>query len=299
MPATFRLSVVTPTFNNAPVLRQCVEGWRRFGGPDVELVVIEDGCRDETPALLREAEATAWGARQLRWIHEEDAHELRSTNAGIAASGGELVLAWQDDMFLKGAWLVPELIRTFERYPEIGMISLSRGLFCLPNEDPLDRWEDLIDWRRLQSTIGPGPGNWIRLQEVDAVIRPWVVRRACLDRVGLLDEAFCPTEWDEADLAFRIRQAGWYVATSGYERLGAYFHLGSTTISRAPSAPYQARVLQNGRLFHQRWGSVIRAGHPRRRRTWRRVPTRQGWLATASAMGRAIARRTGMRKMAS
>ena len=65
---------------------------------------------------------------------------------------------------------------------------------------------------------------------MDAVIRPWVVRRDCLERVGTLDEAFRPTEWDEADLAFRIREAGWKVATCGYERLGAYSHLGSTTI---------------------------------------------------------------------
>ena len=68
------------------------------------------------------------------------------------------------------------------------------------------------------------------------MIRPWIVRRACLERVGMLDEAFRPTEWDEADLAFRIRQAGWRVATSGFERLGAYHHLGSTTLGRAPSA---------------------------------------------------------------
>jgi GT2 family glycosyltransferase len=291
MIATPALSVVIPTFNNAPVLRQCLDGWRRFGGPDVELLVVEDGCRDETPALLREAAATTWGARHLRSLHQDDAHELRCTNAGLAEARGDLLAAWQDDMFLRGAWLVPELVRTFDRYPDIGMISLSRGLYCLPCDAPIERWEDLIDWRRLQSTIGPAPGNWFRLQEVDAVIRPWVVRRACLDRVGLLDEAFRPTEWDEADLAFRIRRAGWKVATSGYERLGAYCHLGSTTISRVPSGPYLAQALENGRLFHDRWGTAVRDDHPRVRRTWRRVPGLAGWRATVQALGRAAMRR--------
>jgi glycosyltransferase involved in cell wall biosynthesis len=293
------VSVVIPTFNNAAVLGQCLEGWRRFGGPNVELVVVEDGCRDGTPALLREAAATEWGARHLRWIHQDDAHELRCTNAGFAETRGELLMAWQDDMFLRGAWLVPELMRTFDRYADIGMISLSRGLFCLPHGGPIERWEDLVDWRRLQSTIGPSPGNWFRLQEVDAVIRPWIVRRACLDRVGTLDEAFRPTEWDEADLAFRIRQAGWKVATSGYERLGAYFHLGGTTISRAPPAPYLARVLENGRLFHDRWGAVIREQHSRARRTWRRLPGAAGWGATVKAFGLAALRRGGVMRPAS
>jgi GT2 family glycosyltransferase len=285
------ISVVVPTFNNLDVLRKCVDGWRERGGDSVEVVVVEDGGRDATPAYLEEIAATAWGRRQLRWVREGDAHELRCTNSGFAAAGGSLVMAWQDDMFLRESWLVPELIRTFGAYPDIGMISLSRGLNTLPLDEPIDTWEQLTDWRRLQSTIGPSPGNWVRLQEVDIVIRPWIVRKSCLDRVGVLDEAFRPTEWDEADLALRLRGAGWRVATCGYERLGAYVHLGSTTISRAPSGPYRARVLENGRLFHARWAQTIAAQHPRLRRTWRRRATAAGWAATAREMARSGVRR--------
>jgi GT2 family glycosyltransferase len=282
------LSVVIPTFNNVDVLRRCVDGWQTHGGPDVELVIVEDGCRDGTAEYLRAAEGTPWGVRHLRWLHQDDAHELRCTNAGCAAAAGTLVMAWQDDMLLRASWLVPELLRTFARYRELGLLSLSRGLNCLPLEEPIDTYEDLVDWRRLPSTIGPSPWNWFRVQEVDVVIRPWVVRRACLDRVGPLDEAFRPTEWDEADLAFRIRAAGWRVATCGYERLGAYWHLGSTTLSRSPASPYFAKVLENGRLFHARWSDAIAAGSARRRRTWLRQATPAGWAATARCVSTSI-----------
>jgi len=285
------LTVVIPTFNNVDTLRTCVASWREHGGGGVELIVVEDGCGDGTRAFLEEVSRTSWGADQLRWIHQDDGHELRCTNAGMAAAGAALVMAWQDDMFLRARWLVPELIRTFHAYADIGLVSLSRGLDCVPLDEPIDRWEQLVDWRRLPSTIGPPPGNWWRLQEVDIVIRPWILRRACIDRVGMLDEAFRPTEWDEADLACRIRQAGWRVATSGFERLGAYSHLGSTTLSRTPSAPHQARVLENGRLFHARWDAAIEAGSGRTRTTWRRRATAAGWSATAGAMVRAGAQR--------
>jgi glycosyltransferase involved in cell wall biosynthesis len=284
------LTVVIPTFNNEKVLRECLDAWQHFGGNELEIIVIEDGCKDGTPALLANIAATPWGQRHLRWLHEDDGHELRCTNAGIAAARGELVMAWQDDMFLRAPWLVPELRATFDAYPDLGMLSLSRGLNCMPLDEPIERWEDLIDWRRLQSTIGPAPRNWLRLQEVDIVIRPWIVRRACLERVGPLDEAFRPTEWDEADLACRIRQAGWKVATCGYERLRAYAHLGSTTIGARPSQSYLENVLRNGRLFHQRWDAVIAREHPRPRRTWRRRPTLSGWAATARQMTHAAAR---------
>jgi Glycosyl transferase family 2 len=284
------LSVVIPTFNNEAVLRECLDGWQRFGGEDLEIVVVEDGCRDGTAAFLDTLAATPWGTRHLRWIHQDDAHELRCTNAGMSIARGRLLLAWQDDMFLRVAWLVPELCATFAAYAELGLFSLSRGLNCLPVADPIATWEDLVDWRRLPSTIGPGPGNWFRLQEVDVVIRPWVVRRDVVDRVGLLDEAFRPTEWDEADLAYRIRQAGSKVATCGYERLGAYYHLGSTTIGAKPSRAYLDRVLRNGRLFHDRWDATIAEQHPRPRRTWRRRATAPGWVATAKAMAGAAVR---------
>ncbi len=282
------LSVVIPTFNNEKVLRECLDGWQRFGGDDIEIVVVEDGCRDGTATLLAQVGATSWGARHLRWIHQNDAHELQCTNAGMAIARGNLVAAWQDDMFLRAGWLVPELCAMLTGYTELGLLSLSRGLNCIPIDEPIARWEDLIDWRRLQSTIGPAPGNWFRLQEVDIVVRPWVVRRACLDRVGPLDEAFRPTEWDEADLAYRIRQAGWKVATCGYERLGAYHHLGSTTIGAQPSPAYLERVLRNGRLFHERWDATIVRQHPRSRRTWMRRATAAGWTATARRIAGAV-----------
>ena len=104
-----------------------------------------------------------------------------------------------------------------------------------------------------------------------------------------LDEAFVPTEWDEADLAYRIREAGWKVATCGYERLGGYEHLGSSTLGTLSDA-YKARVLKNGLLFHQRWAALIARDHARPRRTWRRQITREGLLRTlVKAAGRVVA----------
>jgi GT2 family glycosyltransferase len=158
---------------------------------------------------------------------------------------------------------------------------------------PIRSWEDLNDWARLQSTIGSRPWNWMRLQEVDTVIRPWAVRRSCLDQVGLLDEAFVPTEWDEADLAFRIRRAGLKVATHGYERAGAYFHLGSTTVGVLSDA-YKARVLRNGLLFHERWDDLIARDAARARKTWWRCATRRGWTATAARAARSVLPRNGL-----
>jgi GT2 family glycosyltransferase len=285
------LSVVIPTFNNEAVLRRALDSWRdRASVNGVELIVVEDGCQDGTRGFLDREARTPWGVRHLRVLHMDDAHELRCTNAGLRFARAPLVMAWQDDMFVRGDWLVPELLRVFHQHEEIGLLSLSRGLDHRPLDEPLTTWDDLVDWRRLRSTIGPFPWNWFRIQEVDAVIRPWAVRRTCLARVGDLDEAFVPTEWDEADLAYRIRQAGWKVATCGYERLRGYDHLGSSTLGLL-SDSYRQRVLTNGRLFHERWDEAIVRDHARPRRTWGRPQSIRGWVNTVRQIGTTAAGR--------
>ena len=136
-----------------------------------------------------------------------------------------LIMAWQDDMFVTAPWLVPELLRTFRAHPDLGLMSLSRGLDHFPVAEPIATWDDLVDWRRLRSTIGEFPFNWFRIQEVDAVIRPWVVRRECIDRVGLLDEAFVPTECYKRSRLPIVKPEDdrhlWY-EVRGYDHLGQY-----------------------------------------------------------------------------
>jgi len=290
------LSVVVATHDNLPSLRRCLDAWRAHAGDAaVELIVVEDGCTDGTPEYLAELSATPWGRRALRVLHAGDAHELVCTNLGLAAARAPLVASWHDDMYLQAGWLVPELLATFRAYPEIGLLSLSRGLTFSPVDEPLGRWEDTLDWRRVQSTIGPPPLNWARLQEVHGVMRPWVVRAACVARVGPLDEAFRPTEWDEADLCFRIREAGWRVATHGYERGGAYHHAVSTTYARTPSARRMAAALRNARLFFERWSDRVRADSGVPLRHWRRRATPAGWAAMAAQAARTVLQRGARR----
>jgi GT2 family glycosyltransferase len=281
------LSVIVPTFNNVDVLRRCVAAWQQHATQSaVELLIVEDGCGDGTPAYLEGLVRTSWGARHVRVFHETDVHEQRCTNRGFAEARAPVLLVWQDDMFVARRWFVPELVSTFRANRDLGVLGLSRGLDCRPHDEPITRWEELTDWCRLPSTIGRAPLNWFRIQEVDFVIRPWAVRREAVERVGPLDSAYALSEWDEADLCFRIRQAGWRVGTHGYERLGAYVHLGSATLGRTFSTSYKAQVLENGRLFHARWDDEVARSHGRARRTWWRRAPAAAWAATATRVMR-------------
>src|SRR5262249_573836 len=153
-----KLSVIIPTFNNLKVLERCLDGWERFASKQpIELIVIEDGCRDGTPTYLRGREQTAWGQRFLRWVHEDDVNQLRCNNRGFREARAPLFLVWDDDMFLEVPWFIPELLRTFRAYPEIGLLSLIRGLNVFPLQRPIVRWEDLHLSGHMMSTLGDAP----------------------------------------------------------------------------------------------------------------------------------------------
>ncbi len=279
-----RLSVVIPTFNNVKLLAQCLESWQTFaGGEPIEILVVEDGCRDETPQYLAEQAQTPWGQRCLRPIHETNVHELRATNRGIAESRAPLIMTWHDDMFLRVPWLVRELLAIFDRHSEIGLLCLSRGLTCTSFDEPIAEWKDSIDWRRLQSTIGPRPLNWFRLFEVDAVIRPWAIRREVHRPCRRSRRGVRTDRMGRGGLAFRIRQAGWQVAVHGYERVGAFTHLGSSTFTKY--SLNLERDLHNGRLFFERWDATIRRDAGRPRHSWLRPMNAAAYLQTVWKMG--------------
>ena len=84
VPEPIALSVIIPTFNNEAILRRALESWQTIAGTaPIEVVVVEDGCRDGTQSFLKEVSDSEWGRAHLRWIHMDDAHELRCTNAGF------------------------------------------------------------------------------------------------------------------------------------------------------------------------------------------------------------------------
>ena len=93
-----------------------------------------------------------------------------------------------------------------------------------------------------------------------------------------------PTEWDEADLALSHSRGGLEEsATCGYERLGGYEHLGSSTLGELSDA-YKARVLKNGLLFHEPLVAVVARDHARTRRTWLAADDALGWISACEMM---------------
>lgn len=100
-----RVSVIIPTFNRARYLPQAVESVLGQTFTDLELIVVDDGSTDETPALL----ACVTDPR-LRVLRQENRGISTAMNAGLRAVRGPFVARLDSD----DAWFVDLLARTVE-----------------------------------------------------------------------------------------------------------------------------------------------------------------------------------------
>ncbi|HMP72682.1 MAG TPA: glycosyltransferase [Kiritimatiellia bacterium] len=101
-----QVSVVLPVYNRREGIERALVSVVGQAGPEVEVVVVDDGSTDGTAEWLG-----CWDAPQLRVIRlERNGGQAAARNAGVKAAGGEWV-AFQD---ADDEWLPNKLARQVE-----------------------------------------------------------------------------------------------------------------------------------------------------------------------------------------
>ncbi len=111
-----RVSIVTPSYNQAAFLEETICSVLEQDYPDVEYVVVDDGSTDGSVEIVeRYADRLHW------WRRQENAGQVAAINRGFEHTTGEL-LAYlnSDDTLLPGA--VSELVAEFEADPDLVMV---------------------------------------------------------------------------------------------------------------------------------------------------------------------------------
>ncbi|MBQ3865768.1 MAG: glycosyltransferase family 2 protein [Clostridia bacterium] len=94
------LSVIIPVYNGGALLRETVTGFPRPSFP-FEMLVVDDGSTDGTPAILAELAAAD---PVLRVIRQENAGPAAARNRGLKEARGAYILFCDaDDAYLPGA----------------------------------------------------------------------------------------------------------------------------------------------------------------------------------------------------
>jgi glycosyltransferase involved in cell wall biosynthesis len=89
------VSVIIPTFNRATFVREAITSVLGQNYPHLEVIVVDDGSQDHTPAAVREC------GTQVTYMPQPHSGVSAARNRGVAAAHGELIAFLDsDDLWL-------------------------------------------------------------------------------------------------------------------------------------------------------------------------------------------------------
>ncbi|HVA32576.1 MAG TPA: glycosyltransferase family A protein [Candidatus Baltobacteraceae bacterium] len=183
-----RASIQLCTFNRAALLERVLDACFEQTVPEhaYEVVLVNDGSSDDTPAVIERARRRANCAFVV--VDQPNSGLAKGRNAGIARASGERIVFIDDDV-LPLPNFVEEHLRSHASYPQA---IVRGGAINVENFDELPPpvW-----------SIKDYSGNYFWTTNVSA---PLATMRA----IGGFNESFSEYGWEDIDVGLRLRARG-------------------------------------------------------------------------------------------
>jgi glycosyltransferase involved in cell wall biosynthesis len=174
-----RVSVVTPSFNQAGFLEQTLLSVLDQDYSPIDLLVIDGGSTDGTIELIKRYEH-----RLAYWVSEKDKGQADAINKGLKRATGDIVAFLNsDDYYYPGA--VSKIVDVFRKQPDVGVV-YGQARWITSDDRPLNQTHIAVDGQAM-------------LERFASLPQPAVfLRREVLERIGGLDPTFhwaLDSEW--------------------------------------------------------------------------------------------------------
>ena len=116
MPAFPRVTVITPSYNQAAFLEETIRSVLSQNYPNLEYFVMDGGSTDGSVEIIQR-----YAGQLAGWVSEKDRGQADAINKGFDRATGDIV-AWlnSDDLYLPGA--IASAAAALESHPQWGMV---------------------------------------------------------------------------------------------------------------------------------------------------------------------------------
>lgn len=233
------VSLIVLNWNGKHHLERCLPSLIALDYPTYEIIVVDNGSTDGSIVYVTNAYPT------VRLI--ETGFNLGyagGMNVGITHSRAEVVILLNNDIIVPPQWL-GAFMAGLETDPRIGIAGCKLFFSDGVTLQHAGGW--ITYPRGISGHFGyrePDRGTYDTLVDMEYVTgAAMAIRRVMLDEVGLLDINFFPVYYEDVDICYRARDAGWRVV---YVPGASLIHMESATIGRDSCA--YLRFLNQGRL---------------------------------------------------
>jgi len=239
------VSIIIPTYNNWRYTYACLKSILERTKGLYEIIVADDGSKDETHLMLK----------QISGIHiirnAQNVGFIRNCNNAAKSARGRYLVFLNNDTEVTDGWL-EAMLGVFERFARVGVV----GPKLLYPDGRVQEAGSIMfrnGWSHPYGRGGdPSDPEFNYVKEVDCITGACLmVDKELFFSLGKFDERYAPAHFEEFDLEFAIRQAGYRVM---YQPKAVVIHHGSATIGE------QARdrlSTTNHEKFCEKWKEVL------------------------------------------
>ena len=195
------VSVLIPAFNEALVIEASVQRVLQSRDIGLEVIVIDDGSKDETSDIVSRAFG---GDPRVRLLTLENGGKARALNEGLKLAKGKIIIALDADTQFETE-TIAKLVRWFLD-PKIGAVA---GNAKVGNRHNLvTRWQ-AVEYLTAQNLERRALSQFDAIMVVPGAVGAW--RRSALAQVG---DYPTDTLAEDQDLTIAIQRKGWRI---GYD----------------------------------------------------------------------------------
>ena len=201
------VSIVILNWNNQKLLQHCITSVLCTNYPNYEIIVVDNGSTDGSPAMVRREFPTVTLIENKRNLGFTEGN-----NRGIRQSKGNYIVLLNEDTEVDPNWL-RKLIEVARSDEQIGILGCK--LYYFHNRRLIQHAGGVIGKHAKTKHIGVNQvdtGQFDKITYPDYVIgAAFMIKRELLDEIGLLDPIYF-IYYEDTDMCYRAKKWGYKVA---------------------------------------------------------------------------------------